>query len=654
MNNKIEVPLNEIITPNPIKKVKEETLTKVVAFICALLNTDGGTLELINDRQSKTGRKHDPKQSEFIRMVEQRLISKIGSKLVTNNTSFDEQFQDKVVCKVKKSSSVITTNYNLYLRSEKQVNLVPPNEDIKDILCRKFVFEPVIAGSHHKVFMMHKHCGFPENKVTEFKCVSASPSQEKTQADRITGKENRFICYVSAFANNTGGHVYYGIEDDGIVKGQQIADEDEKEEIIRKVGNAFVKMIWPENIGKPKRGEHWEIFFEAVIDDFSIAIPSTFVVVIFIAPCVGGVFTKKPECFQMVEGKVQEMSFVSWRNRILMGEVVPHPVPRIPWSSDGTKQHCTQLSNDLQHLINNGEWGELKRKAKKFENQVSGRQDCAALKVKLTIYSKCTIACARQNCFRQARNYLDNFNEILKKVDDSPYFIALGAYLELLFKRNRKDFNGIDGEMRHALTKAESIESGFLTAAIHVLVATLSSFNDQESGLANAQQRLCELAIEHLQAVEPNSVSRDMEQKAFITMAFFSLKCLLSKDIILDERCTEENMKKAKFALTALNDSQIKCPLSRFRGIQAKLANAALYYRQSQLRREPKEARQFLEYSLHSAQEAKELAKKLKFRGMDCWSDTLISKCVEELVVTHCAIPPRNHYGRPCAKDTLN
>ncbi|XP_028392426.1 uncharacterized protein LOC114516993 [Dendronephthya gigantea] len=639
---KIEVPLNEISSPNPIKNVKEGILKKVVAFICALLNTAGGTLELINDRQSKTGRENDPKQSEFIRMVEQQLISKIGSKLVTNNTSFDEQFQDKIVCKVKKSSSIITINYNLYLRSEKQVILVAPYEDIKDILRRKVIFEPVIADSHHKVFIMKKYCGFPENKVTELKCVSASSSKVKKQAaDRIAGEDNRFSCYVSAFANNIGGHIYYGIEDDGIVKGQLLNNKEEKEDIIRKVEKAILKMIWPENVGKPKRGEQWEIFFEPVVDDFSIAIPLTFVIVIFIAPCPGGVFTKKPECYQMVEGGLQEMSFASWRNGILKEDVVPHLVPRILWSSDEIKQRCTRTSNDLMDLINNGEWGKLEKMAKLFESQVSGRQDCAALEVLLTIYSKRVIACSRQSYFTQARKFLNNFNKILKNVDDSPFFNALAAYLEIVIRRNKKDFGGIEEVMKDALTKAESIESGFLTAAIHVLVATVSSFNDQEPGLAIAQQRLCELAIEHLRAVEPTSVSRDMEQKAYITLVFSYLKCLLSKDLILDGRCTEEGMKKAKYALTALNELKMECPLSRFREIQAKLAEAVLYYRQSQ-HKEPTEARHFLKCSFTSARDAKDLAKKLKFGEMECWSDTLISKCTGELVLMRCPIIARN------------
>ena len=105
---------------------------------------------------------------------------------------------------------------------------------------------------------------------------------------------------ISSFANHRGGHVYCGINDkDGVVEGEEISD---KNIIEKKVEKAVNKMIWPEEIGQPKRGEHREIFFEPVLDENCKAISSIFVIVIYIAPCLGGVFTEEPECYEMVEG----------------------------------------------------------------------------------------------------------------------------------------------------------------------------------------------------------------------------------------------------------------------------------------------------------------------------------------------------------------
>ena len=46
-----------------------------------------------------------------------------------------------------------------------------------------------------------------------------------------------------------------------------------------------------------------------MLDENSKPIPSTFVIVIYIAPCLGGMFTEVPECYEMVEGKVKKMLF---------------------------------------------------------------------------------------------------------------------------------------------------------------------------------------------------------------------------------------------------------------------------------------------------------------------------------------------------------
>ena len=130
-----------------------------------------------------------------------------------------------------------------------------------------------------------------ESKMCNFRRLKADNSECSTLADRMTGKSNKFSYIVSAFGNYKGGHNYHGITDDGVVEGEVLSIEDEKHDIKKKVEKAINKMIWPEHIGQPKRGEHWDIFFEHVVDGTTYKpIPSTFVIVIYIAPCPGGVF----------------------------------------------------------------------------------------------------------------------------------------------------------------------------------------------------------------------------------------------------------------------------------------------------------------------------------------------------------------------------
>ncbi len=85
-----------------------------------------------------------------------------------------------------------------------------------------------------------------------------------------------------------------------------------------------------------------------------------------------------------------------------------------------------------------------------------------------------------------------------------------------------------------------------------------------------------------------------MRQKAYITLVFSSLKCVLSKDLILVARCTETDLNKAKSSLSAFNETTFGNPPSRYREIQTKLANSVFYYRQAQLKEDLTETRHFL------------------------------------------------------------
>ena len=270
-----------------------------------MLNSDGGNVLLHNECDCEKCKSSE--MSLVVRMLEQSMISIIGLNQTVSNIDFKED-EESIVILVKKSDSLITTNYNLYLPSQTLVVQMSPLESLDKVVNRNVDSESVQPGSHQRLFC--------ENKMCELKHLKAGPSKRTTLADRMTGKSNKFSCYVSAFANRSGGHIYYGIRDDGVVEGELIPNADNIE-ITNKVEKAIKMMIWPQQIGQPKRGVHWEIFFEPVLDQNSKPIPSTYVIVIYIAACLGGVFTEEPECYEMVEGKVNKMSFTTWKKAIL-------------------------------------------------------------------------------------------------------------------------------------------------------------------------------------------------------------------------------------------------------------------------------------------------------------------------------------------------
>ena len=184
---------------------------------------------------------------------------------MVSNINFEKKEQ-QIIVRVKKSSLLISTNYNLYLPTQTQVIPVQPNAQI-DIVKKLITFdgERILHGvkieSHSRRLVKDQNCGLEENKEIQFKNLKAAPSKCVTLADRM--KSNKLPSYISAFANHHGGHIYYGIRDDGTVEGEVVTDKD-RDEITKKVGKTIGKMIWPQ---KPEKGKHWDIFFEPVLDN---------------------------------------------------------------------------------------------------------------------------------------------------------------------------------------------------------------------------------------------------------------------------------------------------------------------------------------------------------------------------------------------------
>ena len=614
------------------KKYKEQTLQEIIAAICAMLNSSGGKVVLHVETDSKDIPVEGFPFSQMlsvIRILEQSMISIIGTRAITKmNFKTD---QKSIVVSVKKADFLATTNYNLYLPSEANVVTVStvesPEHFKDDIMNRKVVLEPVQLGLHCKIFPKDKNCRFHESKNCQLKNLKASPSKRITLADRMTGKGNKFSSYVSAFANYSGGHMYFGIKDDGVVEGEFIPNEEDKNKITKKVEKAINTMIWPQQIGQPKRGEHWEIFFEPVLDENSDPFPSTFVIVIYIAPCLGGVFTEEPECYEMAEGKVVKMSFMTWKKRLLhpvrlrSKEEIPHSVYRTTWSSDEARKAFTFGNQRLRQLINNGNWDTISEECQVLQ------KTSHFCETQLAVLSKNVTACYRRGHFNEARNLLEQYMTISRQVQDALIFEVLGLYLQAALKRASGDFKELKELLTAALSMAELIEPGLVTAIVYVFAATVTDLINFVPTKKFSPDILSVKALEHIRCVHDfPSVLASMEQKVHITLATFYLGCNISGQLI-KANVDASRIDKAKTSIMAVHEGN---PLSGYHEVQLNLVLSIYNYRHSQV--SPDRRTRFLRSAFSYAKKAENLAREYQFMEMVEWSKANEALCAEELV----------------------
>ncbi len=624
------------------KRYKEQVLQEMIAAVCAMLNSNGGKVVIHVDTESKEITVEGSpfsRMSLVIRILEQSMISIIGTRQTISNMNFKTD-QESIVVSVKKADFLITTNYNLYLPSETQVVLlstVESPEHVKDdIMNRKVVLDPVELGSHYKTFLKDKNCGFHESKNCQLKNLKADSSKRTKLADRMTGKGNKFSCYVSAFANHTGGHIYYGIRHEKVVEGEWIPNEDDKSEIKKKVEKAMNKMIWPQQIGQPKRGVHWEIFFEPVVDENSKPVPSTFVIVVYIAPCLGGVFTEEPECYEMVDGKVQKMSFTTWKKRTLQQPIelfevdnISSKIQRITWKSTAIRNSCTFVDQVLTQNINNGK--SIQTISVNLENSFP-----AFPEVRLVVLSKRVMVGYRTGCFKMAEKLLHEYTDLLRKTTETGFFEAIHVYLQIALYRARggkDDFKALNKILPEALDKAERIEPGLVSAALYLLAAAVISPLESKDDQVVYSVR----ALEHLHYVQDSPIVRaDMEQKSHISLALLHLGCNISGELT-KKHVDSESLEKAKSSVMAVHISVVEGnPMNIYREIQFNLVQSVLFYRYSQVQRDRKVS--FLKEGFNFSKRAECRASKHGFAEMLNWARACMAVCTADLVLTH-AIP---------------
>ena len=638
------------------KNYKQQKTKEIVSTFCALLNSHGGKITMEFEAATESD------VQNLKRAIEQRLSDVLGFSSIRDHieTQLVSSSIDELVYAVEGVSSLCTLNYNLYLPSETQVLAVSPKTPIADVgemlssekrigeveglieigtHCKKFFFRQFVNAtilSESKEVQLKCLKEERVSKTVQFKKLKAEKSKCVTLGDRMTNKANKFANYVSAFANHRGGHIYYGVQDDGVVKGELVED---KEEITKKVSKAINKMVWPTECEGPKRGQHWEIFFEPVSDAKGNDVPSTFVIVVFIARCTGGVFTKEPESYHVIDGEVKKMEYNKWRERFFQ-TTLPQHVALVQWSSKKMERRFHCLMEKLIYLKNNGNKEDFER----FVDQVM--KDCSSNGVHLAILSQKAALASRKDELRKAETSIKQYEDVLSRDgnnDDFMLFHCLGVYIKSTKQRAAGNYKESYDLATICLENVESIPPGLCSAMFYLHAASVLSRLTWENACEESSTRdevmlaktFYAKALEHINHVSgfPKTVV-DVQQNIYIHVAALYLSCSMNGTMKVTAVISGDDITRAKNCFMMVNNLILEGhALSSVRQIRYCLAQSGLFLRQSQLSTSTHQlCRSQLESSLWYSKKALNLALECKFGEMVVSCRQRIACVTEEIV----------------------
>jgi hypothetical protein len=274
-------------------------------------------------------------------------------------------------------------------------------------------------------------------------------------------------------------------------------------------------------------------------------------------------------------------------------------------------------------VINNGKWNEFSKVAMSIENEY------VEVDVKLVVLSKKVMISYRTGCFGKAHISLQEYEKLLQSAEDNLIFEAIHLYLKAALERAKGEFKAAADILTGALSLAEQIPPGLLTAAILLSYAGMTQNFGPHVG-AHTSAELSMRALEHVKRAPKSQIQVDMEQKAHTVLATFHLGCDMSG--IVEKDVNKSTLETAKSSIMELHESDVNgYPLSRYREIQFNLAQSALYYRYSQIT--PEKRIFFLEKAFQFSKEAQNVAKDSHFEELSNWANNNVALFTEKLVL---------------------
>ncbi|CAB4041957.1 schlafen family member 13-like, partial [Paramuricea clavata] len=317
------------------KEKKRERLQNLIKHIVALLNSAGGVIRI---NESGNDEKTIIKQRDIWKQgLEQTLVDILTQDEYKQCIHFNSASKfpycylfvrkSKRVCtqssglKIPLECSVKDATYNGILnilhqsvsqRESSSLEMSDENmEPDSGYTDNSSTFS--FPDEEHAEFHYEKNVSFHESDTVQFKFIIK---------DLLKGIDSHLPNYVSAFANHRGGKVYFGIHDDGTVKGQLVEGEDEKREVKdivekvmkRKNENQEMVRIWGKPDFIPQYDEQWTVEFVEVIGKPEGE--ERCVVVVKIFPFDGGMFLEHPLAWKVDESseEIVKIDFVEWRN----------------------------------------------------------------------------------------------------------------------------------------------------------------------------------------------------------------------------------------------------------------------------------------------------------------------------------------------------
>ncbi|XP_028410224.1 uncharacterized protein LOC114532829 [Dendronephthya gigantea] len=558
-------------------------IKKIVHIINALFNGRlGGTLRIKFDPT------YAPKRhiKESVRKIEQKVCEFTGvATLVYDLTIVRKSESMEITVARTDINYIYTLNYHLYLPTNQQVIELSPKDPIKkvrDILCKNIPsLEVVTPGSHFKNFILGSPVGFGESKTVQFKSLLVKRTKSSNLTQRLI-KNGKLQCYVSAFANYRGGHIYIGIDDDGIVQGETITLQD-RLELETEVSKAIKNMIWPDNSQTDREEKQWQMVFEEVKYKNGGKVASTFVIVIYVAQRLGGVFTQFPESYEMRENEAKMIDFETWTKYMVEG--LGRAKDGNNEESDETSKASYELDIDkmlTNLLIDDCEWSDLKEAADK------ARDHHDSIDIRLICLSKLIKLCLRKGYFEKADEMFKEYKTTLSKSENVKTFEIVGEYLNCLSERSRGNFKASCKIAMKSLQKLDKIHPDIVSAA-YLLMATVFNITamkkegktERSPFITRAKECYCKAEI-HLQYVSPEfkAAKMDLRHKINMTKAMFFSGSSLEGTMLLDRDVSVINTDEAQNCLDESHHIVIrqKSGLSDLRSIQKLLAQSDLFY----------------------------------------------------------------------------
>lgn len=609
---------------------------QITSNVCALLNSNGGTLIIRFLEQGYTKKDLD----QTLRKIEQWIKTLVGTAMMLNKVSIDELplNVEKIVINIKGSYNLITVDYNLFLPSFTEINGILPVESLESVKKALFTDEVMKTTDEfptiQEVFVRKKEIKLTETYSVQFKQLEDAPSRSNTLADRIIGKGNKLLQCISAFATYRGGVIYVGVDDEKHEINGEVIPAYERKSITKKLENKINKMIWLGLEDGPCKGKNWDVQFHPVVESNGTVVESTFVIVIVVARCPGGVFLKEPESYHMVNGAVEKMKLETWKEYLYSQRShdnndhcscakpkralqCQRSLGRQQWSSVHIRRKYFRVNGAMIQLINDGSWKEL------WSLIAKESANCVASVVKMAILSNKITAHYKMGDFKQAQQGLEEFKRKLAEIPQSKDRVISEAREFLVKSALERSRGNVRESYEHAmngLPLLEEVPSGmFIVQYLANLATTITILLEVENaGETNKKLKkqaidFFEKAIDHLEDSNDFLPAKyDHIQKIHIHLAFLHLGCSYASGTRDACRVDDSEIKKAANHVNAAAQSVNEgYAMTNYRNCQYLLVRSVLFFRLSQnVQPDEIERRDSLQRSAYKfSNEAKEIAK---------------------------------------------